>query len=59
MIVVYFFIFGMMLIFGSIAVYAIYWAAKSGQFENFTKGSEVIFDHDEPIGKVTDHFPKS
>jgi len=38
------------------ALVAFYWAAKNGQFRDLQKGSEVIFDEDEPIGKPTDFF---
>lgn len=39
------------------ALFVFYWAAKTGQFRDLKKGSEVIFDHDEPIGQPTDQFP--
>jgi nitrogen fixation-related uncharacterized protein len=39
------------------AVFALYWAAKNGQFEQFESGSKVIFDAEEPEGKVMDRFP--
>ncbi|MEX1119138.1 MAG: cbb3-type cytochrome oxidase assembly protein CcoS [Terrimicrobiaceae bacterium] len=39
------------------ALIAFYWAARDGQFRDLKKGSEVIFDEDEPIGRPTDHFP--
>jgi cbb3-type cytochrome oxidase maturation protein len=45
-------------LFFCVAVFALYWAAKNGQFEAFEKGSKVIFDEDEPEGVQTDHFPK-
>lgn len=38
------------------ALFAFYWAAKNNQFRDLKKGSEVIFDEDEPIGKPTDCF---
>lgn len=47
---------GIALLSGS-AIAVFYWAAKTGQFRNLRKGSEVIFDHDEPIGQPTDAFP--
>jgi cbb3-type cytochrome oxidase maturation protein len=47
---------GLIFLSGS-ALVAFYWAAKNDQFRNLKKGSEVIFDEDEPIGKPTDHFP--
>jgi len=47
---------GLIFLSGS-ALIAFYWAAKSGQFRDLKKGSEVIFDDDEPIGQPTDKFP--
>lgn len=47
---------GIALLSGS-ALFVFYWAVKSGQFRDLKKGSEVIFDSDEPIGKPTDSFP--
>jgi cbb3-type cytochrome oxidase maturation protein len=46
------------LLFFSVAVFALYWAAKNRQFDEFEKGSRVIFDEDEPEGVLLDHFPK-
>ncbi|MDZ4743490.1 MAG: cbb3-type cytochrome oxidase assembly protein [Verrucomicrobiota bacterium] len=50
-------IIGGMLFFGASALWAFYWAAKKGHFENFQRQSEEIFAKDEPIGTVTDQFP--
>lgn len=47
---------GILFLSGS-ALLAFYWAVKTGQFRNMRKGSEVIFDKDEPIGRPTDCFP--
>ncbi len=40
------------------AVYALYWAVKTGQFREIEKGATEIFDEEEPIGVTTDSFPK-
>ena len=40
------------------AVYALYWAVKTGQFREFEKGATEIFDDEEPQGRPTDFFPK-
>ena len=40
------------------AVYALYWAVKTGQFREFEKGATEIFDSEEPQGTPTDFFPK-
>lgn len=45
------------LMFTGAAVFALAWSVKDGQFENFTKAAEAIFDADEPIGTTTDAFP--
>ena len=46
------------LLFFAVAVFALYWAAKTGQFEQFEKGAKSIFDEEEPEGVQIDHFPK-
>ncbi len=40
--------------FGGGAALVLAWAVADGQFEQFTKASEGIFDADEPIGRPTD-----
>lgn len=49
-------VFGLVFLSGS-ALLAIYWAAKTGQFSNISKGAATIFDEDEPVGMPTDRFP--
>jgi len=44
------------LIFAS-AVYALYWAAKNGQFDDFERGAKTIFTEEEPEGEILDAFP--
>jgi hypothetical protein len=39
------------------ALLALRWAAKTGQLQTLQKGALLIFDEEEPVGKVTDHFP--
>ena len=39
------------------AVAALYWASKNGQLRDFDKGARVIFDDEEPEGRITDRFP--
>lgn len=41
------------------AVYALWWANKTGQFKRLEEGAKVIFDKDEPEGVQTDFFPPS
>ena len=39
------------------AVYALYWSSKHGQLRDFERGASSIFDEQEPVGQMTDHFP--
>ena len=39
------------------AAYALHWAQKNGQLQDFDRGARVIFDDDEPEGETTDAFP--
>jgi cbb3-type cytochrome oxidase maturation protein len=39
------------------ALLMFWWAASAGQFEAVEDGARVIFDADEPPGRVTDAFP--
>jgi len=39
------------------AVYALFWASKSGQLDNFEDGAKSIFTEEEPEGEVIDSFP--
>ena len=39
------------------AVYALYWSSKHGQLRDFERGAASIFDDEEPVGRMTDHFP--
>lgn len=49
---------GGVIFFGVTALIGFYWAAKSGHFENFKGQAEEIFGEDEPVGTITDQFPK-
>lgn len=40
------------------AIVAFGWAMKDGQFADFEAGARSIFDAAEPVGQVTDEFPK-
>ena len=48
---------GSIVLFGGATVLALGWAFRSGQFDNFQKGAQSIFDADEPVGEMTDAFP--
>ncbi|MFW6049615.1 MAG: cbb3-type cytochrome oxidase assembly protein [Myxococcota bacterium] len=54
---VYVLIWGSWLLFGITAVWALVWAAGSGQFRDPEEAARSIFDDDEPVGVVTDRFP--
>lgn len=55
---VYLVLLGSIVFFGGAAVLALSWAVQNGQFENFERSARSIFDPDEPIGELTDHFPE-
>ncbi len=46
--------FGIALLFGATAVWALAWAIHTGQFADFGRGAASIFDDEEPVGRVTD-----
>jgi len=50
---------GSLVFFGGMAVLALSWSVREGQFRNLEHGSQTIFDPDEPIGEVTDRFPSN
>ncbi len=50
-------LFAAVLLFSGGAVWALAWAFRNGQFDNFQRGARSIFDPDEPIGEPTDYFP--
>ncbi len=39
------------------AVYALYWSSRNGQLRDFERGARSIFDEQEPVGELSDHFP--
>lgn len=46
--------FGVALLFGATAVWALAWAIRTGQFSDFGQSAASIFDDEEPVGRVTD-----
>lgn len=44
-------------VFFIVAVSALYWSAKKGQFRNFDKQAKTIFTEEEPEGEISDSFP--
>ena len=51
------FIWGFALIAGITMVWLLAWAVRRGEFKNPRDAAKMIFDAEEPIGLVTDHFP--
>jgi cbb3-type cytochrome oxidase maturation protein len=49
---------GLVFLCGS-ALGAVYWALRSGQFEDLKSAAATIFDDGEPVGLATDKFPSS
>lgn len=47
------------ILFFATAVYAFWWAAKTGQFKKLEEGAKVVFTPDEPEGEQIDFFPSS
>jgi hypothetical protein len=48
---------GSLIVLPGSALLALRWAARTGQLEAFQKGALQIFDEEEPVGQMTDHFP--
>ena len=44
-------------VFFIVAVSALYWTEKKGQFRNFDSQAKTIFTEEEPEGEVSDSFP--
>ena len=57
MAVFYVLVWGFAALCGLSAVYGLVWAVRNGQVRDFTRGAASIFDEEEPIGEMTDHFP--
>ena len=49
---------GFALIVGITMVWLLAWAIRRGEFKNPRDVAKMIFDAHEPIGLVTDHFPR-
>ena len=45
------------LMFVGAMILALSWGVRDGQFQNFQRSAQAIFDPDEPIGTATDGFP--
>jgi cbb3-type cytochrome oxidase maturation protein len=50
-------VFGTAMALGAMAILALAWAIRTGQFDDFRSGATSIFDEEEPIGEMTDSFP--
>jgi hypothetical protein len=40
-----------------LALLALRWALRHGEFKHIDKAALSIFDEEEPVGKLSDHFP--
>ena len=41
------------------ALLAFRWAVQHGEFKNLQRTALSIFDEEEPVGKISDHYPGS
>jgi len=41
----------------AVALLALRWAVRHGEFKNLQKTALSIFDEEEPVGRMTDRFP--
>lgn len=57
MIILWLLFIGGLVILPGTALLALRWAIKQGEFQNLQKTALSIFDEEEPVGEVTDHFP--
>lgn len=48
-----------MVVLPGVALLALRWAIHHGEFSHLQKTALSIFDDEEPVGKVTDHFPNT
>ena len=53
----YLLVFGVLICFFGSVIYALHWSIRNGQFSDYQKGANSIFDDEEPVGEVTDFFP--
>ncbi len=54
---VFVFIWSFALFAGVTMVWLLAWAIRRGEFQNPREAAKMIFDEEEPIGRITDHFP--
>ncbi len=57
MIVLWILFVGSLVVLPAAALLALRWAVRTGQLRDFQKGALLVFDDEEPVGQVTDHFP--
>ncbi len=58
MIVLWILFLGGLVVLPGTALLAIHWAMRNGEFKNLPKIALSIFDEEEPVGTMTDHFPQ-
>ncbi len=57
MIVIWLLFIGGLVVLPGTALLALRWAVRQGEFRNWRKIALSIFDEEEPVGVMTDHFP--
>jgi hypothetical protein len=57
MVVLWILFIGSLVILPGTAALALRWSVRNGEMRNFQKIALSIFDEDEPVGQMTDHFP--
>ncbi|MCL5096883.1 MAG: cbb3-type cytochrome oxidase assembly protein CcoS [Candidatus Omnitrophica bacterium] len=57
MIILWLIFIGSLVLLPGTALLALRWAVRRGEFHNLQKAALSIFDEEEPVGLVTDHFP--
>jgi cbb3-type cytochrome oxidase maturation protein len=59
MIILWILFIGSVVVLPGTALLAFWWAARQGEFDHLQKTALSIFDEDEPVGQLSDHFPLS
>jgi nitrogen fixation-related uncharacterized protein len=57
MIIVWILFVSSVIVLPAVALLALRWAVRHGEFRNLQKTALSIFDEEEPVGRMTDHFP--
>ncbi len=57
MIILWLLFIGSVVILPGTALLAFWWALRHGEFDHLQKTALSIFDEQEPVGQMSDHFP--